>query len=126
MRPVPDTRPAGAATEGPPTPEPEPDVLHLVTTGRRSGQPREIEIWFTRADQRVYLVAESGPRAAWVRNLLAQPRVTWRLAGRTWHGRARVVEAEAEPDLCRQVRARSVARYGWGDGLVVELTPADP
>ena len=41
----------------------EPDVLHLVTTGRRTGQPREVEIWFTRAGRRLYLIAETGRRA---------------------------------------------------------------
>ena len=33
----------------------EPEFLYLTTTGRRSGQPREIEIWFTSRDGRYYL-----------------------------------------------------------------------
>jgi len=28
-----------------------------------------------------------------------------------------------EADLARRVQVRSVEKYGWGDGLVVELTP---
>jgi len=30
----------------------EAEFLYLMTTGRRSGAPREIEIWFTRVDGR--------------------------------------------------------------------------
>jgi hypothetical protein len=37
-------------------------------------------------------------------------------------GRARVVEP-TERDLYDAVRARMVAKYGWGDGLVVEIAP---
>ena len=33
-------------------------VLHLTTTGRRTGAPREIEIWFVVHRGRLYLFAE--------------------------------------------------------------------
>ncbi|PYM65072.1 MAG: hypothetical protein DMD79_05420 [Candidatus Rokuibacteriota bacterium] len=102
----------------------EPEYLYLTTTGRRTGQPREIEIWFTRHGGRYYLVAETGERAQWIRNLRADARVSWRLGRRRLTGRARVVDLRAEPGLHRAVRRRSEAKYGWGDGLVVELTPA--
>jgi hypothetical protein len=32
--------------------------LYLTTAGRISGQPREIEIWFTERGGRFYLIAE--------------------------------------------------------------------
>jgi len=53
----------------------EADCLYLTTTGRRSGVPREIEMWFTRVDGRYYLLAERGERAHWVRNIRGEPRV---------------------------------------------------
>jgi deazaflavin-dependent oxidoreductase (nitroreductase family) len=99
--------------------------LYLTTTGRRTGRPREIEIWFTERDGRFYLIAEHGEAAGWIRNLRAKPEVSVRVAGRTFAARARVVDAAAEPELWRDVRARSEAKYGWGDGLVVELRPDD-
>ena len=68
------------------------------------------------------MIAEHGEEAAWVRNLRANPAVSVRVGGRRFAGRARVVDARAEPELWRAVRARSEAKYGWGDGLVVELT----
>ena len=97
--------------------------LYLTTTGRRSGQPREIEIWFTRRDGRDYVLAEHGERARWVLNLRADPRVRWRVGDAAFTGQARVVDAAAEPGLSAAVQALSIEKYGWGDGLVVELTP---
>jgi deazaflavin-dependent oxidoreductase (nitroreductase family) len=100
----------------------EPEFLYLTTTGRRTGRPREIEIWFTRLGRRHYLVAEHGLGAQWVRNLLADGRVQVRVGRRRFAARARVVDAAVEATLARSVRARSERKYGWGDGLVVELT----
>jgi deazaflavin-dependent oxidoreductase (nitroreductase family) len=99
--------------------------LYLTTTGRRTGRPREIEIWFTRRESRLYLVAERRERAQWVRNLRARPGVTVRLGRRTFAATARVVAARAEPALARAVKTLSEKKYGWGDGLVVELTPSE-
>ncbi len=95
--------------------------LYLTTTGRRTGLPREIEIWFTSRRGRYYLVAEQGERANWVRNIRAEPRVRFRVNGRTHRGHARVVVARAEPVLAAAVRRLSEKKYGWGRGLVVEL-----
>lgn len=99
----------------------EPKYLYLTTTGRRSGRPRQIEIWFTRHDGRYYLVAEHGRRAQWVQNLLADPTVRVRVGTRSFRAHARVVNHRVEPALVREVRRRSEAKYGWGDGLVVEI-----
>lgn len=97
--------------------------LYLTTTGRRSGRPRRIEIWFTRHDGRYYLVAEHGSKAQWVRNLLADPVVRVRVGARRFRGLARVVDQRAQRSLVGVVRKLSEVKYGWGDGLVVEITP---
>jgi len=98
--------------------------LYLTTTGRRSGQPREVEIWFTVHAEAYYLVAEHRERTHWVRNILADPRVRWRVGAATFTGRARVVDAAVEPALSATVQDLSTRKYSWGDGLVVELRPA--
>jgi deazaflavin-dependent oxidoreductase (nitroreductase family) len=100
----------------------EPEYLYLTTTGRRTGLPHEIEIWFTARDGRYYLVAELGERAGWVQNIRADARVAFRVGARSFAGRGRVVDALAEAELAADVRRRSERKYGWGDGLVVELT----
>ncbi|HEX7787204.1 MAG TPA: nitroreductase family deazaflavin-dependent oxidoreductase [Methylomirabilota bacterium] len=102
----------------------EPKYLYLTTTGRRSGRPRQIEIWFTRHGNRYYLVAEHGHRAQWVRNLLVDPAVRVRVGSKRFCGTARVVDQRAERALAAEVRRRSEAKYGWGDGLVVEIAQA--
>jgi deazaflavin-dependent oxidoreductase (nitroreductase family) len=101
----------------------EPKYLYLTTTGRRSGRPRRIEIWFTRHEGRYYLVAEHGLKAQWVQNILSEPAVRARVGRRSFRGRARVVDARSERDLVTAIRARSEAKYGWGAGLVVEVAP---
>jgi hypothetical protein len=58
-----------------------------------------------------------------VRNLRANPAVSVRIGARRFAGRARVIDAAAECLLWRDVRARSEAKYGWGDGLVIEIVP---
>ena len=101
----------------------DPEFLYLTTTGRHSGQPREIEIWFTARAGRYYVISEHREEAAWVRNLTAEPRVQVRVDARTFPARARVVHESTEPDLATAVQELSERKYGWGEGLVVELTP---
>lgn len=101
-------------------------VLFLTTTGRRTGLPREIEIWFVAHDGCVYLSAETGEVAHWVRNLRANPHARWRIGDRTWAGRGRVLDEGADAILLGAVRARFRTRYGWDGGLGVELAPDGP
>ncbi|HWP50051.1 MAG TPA: nitroreductase/quinone reductase family protein [Candidatus Limnocylindrales bacterium] len=97
--------------------------LYLTTRGRRTGLPREIEIWFTELNGRYYIIAERRENAQWVKNIRQDARVVFRVGEQTYKGHARIVEADQEPNLCARVRRLSEAKYGWGDGLIVELTP---
>jgi len=97
--------------------------LYLMTTGRRTGLPREIEIWFTERGGNYSVIAEHRERAHWVQNIQAQPHVHVRLRDRQFDATARVVDDEREPELAAAVKALSEAKYGWSDGLVVEITP---
>ena len=62
--------------------------LYLTTTGRVTGQTREIEIWFAEHGGRFYLVAER-ESANWVRNIQWQPRVKVRVGDATFDAIAR-------------------------------------
>jgi deazaflavin-dependent oxidoreductase (nitroreductase family) len=106
-------------------------VCHLQTTGRTSGRPRTIEIWFATDGERIYLLAGGRDRAHWVLNLRAEPRVRVRIGGQTLGGRARVIEGEANDPVARRMLA---AKYqGWREGsslsawaagsLPVEIVP---
>jgi len=101
----------------------EPEFLYLTTTGRRTGQPREIEIWFTQHDGRYYLVAEHREQAQWVQNIQTKPAVRARVGDRTVDATARVVDPNTEPTLDEKVQDLFRRKYGWGEGLVIELEP---
>jgi deazaflavin-dependent oxidoreductase (nitroreductase family) len=97
--------------------------LYLTTTGRRTGLPREIEIWFTEREGRFYVIAEHGERANWVRNIRANRHVRMRLGDLQVSATARLLDADVEPELTSAVKALSDAKYGWSDGLVTEISP---
>ena len=54
---------------------------------------------------------------------MADPAVRLRVGRRTFRARARVVDPRVARALVRAVRQLSEKKYGWGDGLVVELAP---
>jgi deazaflavin-dependent oxidoreductase (nitroreductase family) len=85
---------AGAANE---------DYCYLTTTGRVSGDPREIEIWFALEGRVLYMLSGGGERSHWVRNLLSEPAVSVRIGDVTQAGHARVVAGSDE-----DVRARAL------------------
>jgi deazaflavin-dependent oxidoreductase (nitroreductase family) len=100
----------------------QPNYLYLTTRGRRTGEPREIEIWFTQHDGRYYVIAEY-ETSHWVRNVRADPRVQIKVGESQTSARAWVLDQQANGELIRTVQALSRQKYGWGDGLVVEFTP---
>jgi deazaflavin-dependent oxidoreductase (nitroreductase family) len=101
-------------------------VLHLTTTGRKTGLPREIEIWFVAHCDRFYLFAETGEAAAWVKNIRRNPKVMVRIEASRANATARVLDREIDRELWEQVAAIAVRKYDWGDGLPVEITPVTP
>ena len=46
---------------------------YLTTTGRVSGEPREIEIWFGLEGATLYMLSGGRDRSDWVKNLLREP-----------------------------------------------------
>jgi deazaflavin-dependent oxidoreductase (nitroreductase family) len=75
-------------------------TIDITTTGRRSGQPRRIEIVFHNIDGRIYLSGmPSRRRRSWLANLEAHPRFTFHLKGAVradLPATARVINDEAE------------------------------
>ncbi len=53
-------------------------LIDITTVGRKTGQPRRIEIWFHYIDGRVYITGSPGPRG-WYANMLANPGLTFHL-----------------------------------------------
>jgi deazaflavin-dependent oxidoreductase (nitroreductase family) len=101
----------------------EKQVLYLTTIGRRTGLPRQIEIWFVVCRERFYLFAEMGEAAGWVKNIRRNPKVAVRIGEWRLDGTARVLNRQADCKLWDQVAAIADHKYGWDDGLPVEITP---
>lgn len=99
------------------------DCCDIVTTGRRSGNPHEIEIWFGVARVQngaiMYLISGNGPTADWYQNLLFNREVVVKLAGEAHLGHARAV---VEPDERRRVGDLMGAKYVWGGDPSIGLT----
>ena len=72
------------------------EFCYLTTTGRVTGKPHEIEIWFGIQNNSIYLMSGGGTKADWVKNLVKNPNVTVRIAKRTFAGTARLVKEERE------------------------------
>jgi|SRR5215469_14112827 len=98
-------------------------VLYLTTIGRKTRQPHEIEIWFILCRERFYLFAETREAAGWVKNIRHNPKVTVRIGERHIDASGRVLDREADRKLWDEVAAIADRKYGWGEGLPVEITP---
>ena len=96
-------------------------VLYLTTTGCRSGQPRTIEIWFTCYQGKLYLNAERAYKSHWVINVIQNPRVHVCIKNQEFAGQARVLDRQQDGDLWQVVAELSRQKYGWGEGLLVEI-----
>ena len=101
----------------------ERQVLYLTTIGRRTVLPREIEIWFVVWCERLYLFAETGEAAGGGKNIRRNPKVTVRIGEWRIDATARVLDRHIDHKLWDQVAEIANRKYGWGDGLPVEITP---
>jgi len=75
-------------------------TIDITTTGRRSGEPRRLEIVFHNVDGRIYISGTPYPRKRrWLLNLEADPHMTFHLKGKTQAdlpATARIIDDEAE------------------------------
>jgi deazaflavin-dependent oxidoreductase (nitroreductase family) len=53
-------------------------TIDIITTGRKTGQPRRTEIWFHNIEGRLYITGTPG-RRDWYANLIAHPEFTFHL-----------------------------------------------
>jgi len=90
------------------------EYCYLTTTGRVSGRPHEIEIWFGIKGGTLFVLSGGGESSDWVKNLRANPSAAVRIGKRTFHGMARALNDGQEEALIRRLLA---AKYqGWSEG----------
>jgi len=79
------------------------DFCYLTTTGRVTGRPHTVEIWFAIQNSTLYILSGGLDRADWVKNALRQPRVSIKIRDREFTGLARRVKNEEEDALARKL-----------------------
>ncbi len=82
---------------------------YLETIGRKSGQPRETEIWYSAEDGKILMLSGYHNNKDWVKNFIAHPAVRFRIGDQWFSGRARFLENDPEHDL--RARRLLVAKY---------------
>ena len=100
-------------------------TIDMTTVGRRSGEPRRIEIWFYRYDGRIFLSGSPG-RRDWYANLVAHPDFTFHLKGSAQAdlpARARPITDEDER---REVIAGILEELGRGSGPLDQWVAGSP
>lgn len=88
---------------------------YLTTTGRTSGNPHEIEIWFALDGATLYMLAGNRRDSDWVRNIERIPAVRVRIRERIFDGTGRIVDEASD----EAIRARELVgpKYGeWQPG----------
>jgi deazaflavin-dependent oxidoreductase (nitroreductase family) len=107
---------------------PLPGYVLLETTGRRSRQPRQVPVGKALEGDTLWVVAEHGLRAAYVRNIEANPRVRVRL-GRRWRtGTAHVLPDDDWRERQRRMsnRLNSAVVRAMGTEPVTVRVDLDP
>ena len=96
------------------------EFCYLTTTGRVSGRPHEIEIWFSLVPETgtLYMLSGGGDRSDWVKNLRRDPGITVRIAGEEFGGVAREARDAEEDELARRLLVEKYERSpgrlaGW-------------
>ena len=89
------------------------EYCYVTTTGRVSGRPHRIEIWFGMRGKTLYLLSGDG-KSDWVRNMRVQPTVSVEIGEYTFTAQSRLVSDEQEDGFVRRLLA---GKYqGWRDG----------
>ena len=76
---------------------------YLTTTGRVTGRPHTVEIWFAIEGDTLYMLSGGRDRADWVKNARRTPDVAVRIGERYFKGQARVVDRPDEDARAREL-----------------------
>ena len=110
------------------------DFCYVTTTGRTTGRPHRIEIWFAADPEHdtIFMLSGGRERADWVRNLVASPRCAVDIGGEQFVGYGRVIEGTDDDELARTLVHD---KYAQGDDLAswratalpvaIDLSPFD-
>jgi deazaflavin-dependent oxidoreductase (nitroreductase family) len=90
-------------------------TIDMTTTGRKTGQPRRIELVFHAIDGRVYISGLPGFPRSWLANIKADPAVTFHLKSPVQADLASTAHEITEPAERRRIMERVAANWGRTD-----------
>jgi len=105
--------------------QPPSQFLYLTTKGRKTTRQHTIEIWFVEYNKRYYILSERKKASDWVQNIIFNSNVSFKVNNNIYKGYARIVDKSKESTLANAVSDLMFSKYGWNDGLIVELTSND-
>ncbi|MBB5633016.1 hypothetical protein BKA04_001239 [Cryobacterium mesophilum] len=98
-------------------------TIDITTTGRISGEPRRIEIWFFTVAGKIYLTGTPG-RRSWYANLQSSPNFVFHMKGSTVADLAAVARPIVD-DVERQMVLSAIVTRLRDGGEAVEGTLED-
>jgi deazaflavin-dependent oxidoreductase (nitroreductase family) len=100
-------------------------TIDITTTGRRTGEPRRIEIWMLDVDGRFFITGTPG-RRDWLANLIDDPRLVVHLKRHAHLDLPARAEVVTDADARRQVVEHLTARWYRTQSPVDDLVATAP
>ena len=105
-------------------------LLELTVTGRRTGRPRTVTVWFVATADRLYVTSGRGADSQWIKNVRHTPAVGCRIGTTRLRGPAVYLEGARVRDeifplfFHKYFLARVMRWFGWyKEAFAVEITP---
>ena len=86
--------------------------ITITVTGRKSGRPVSIPVWFVSEDDKLYLVPVKGSDTQWYKNVLKNPSIRVKAGGAEAELKATPV---TDPKQVASVVEKFRTKYGAGD-----------
>jgi len=100
-------------------------TIDITTTGRVTGQPRRLEIVFHNLDGRIYIsgIPNAHHQRAWLRNLEADPAMTFHLKGPVSADLPATARVITDPDERRPILERIARIWHRDPETMIEYSP---
>lgn len=103
--------------------------IYLTTRGRRTGNPHKVELWFAISGDKIYLSHE-GPYTDWMKNILKDSRVRFKIGGTLFRGKACIVKSGEAFEIGKHVlylkyygkASESVINDWFSESTIVEIS----
>ena len=86
--------------------------ITITVTGRKSGRPVSIPVWFVSEDDKLYLLPVKGSDTQWYKNVLKNPSIRVKAGGAEAELKATPV---TDPKQVTSVVEKFRTKYGAGD-----------